>query len=1306
MAESEQPPPRCPECGAEMVLRTARRGKNAGNQFWGCPKYPKCRGTRSVGGEDGRSDGRQARPSPDCPDCGDSMELRTARRGKHEGTQFWGCQNYPDCTGTRSMEGEDAPTERTGFPRPTKRRAVTWRDGTLSRPGWTCRYTMISGSLRAFGGSVEKASSVSQAWMAVSERAVPDPPGPSPFTRVVRKILQRGSAPPIHPASEQLLLEELGLSDRVRPSALPGDLGLESDGSFAMPGEESLGTRKTAHFSPSNNLEFDSHEEEAFFLEWVPANLGASVGRWIIPQASLDLLLRAHDQPAEGVRRVDFLVRMPGHDPFIVEIDGAQHDDAPRVDEDRDQRLNRIGLPVHRIPADEVRAGRGPGLETLRRRFTRAAEASDRPVGEKLLLLPAHLHRLVLALTEGVERGFLTGDRWVVEVHDDVGNILPFVSPYLDLFLALDTIWNAEMMPPEVVLGDGEGWGIYKRSDSGYQNVAKIKGPAGEGDVQLRVRLEAHRTGADRLPQSDQGTPEIVIRSALIPVDLAVAESIGPVRTLPELPHGEDGDRALRGILRAVFAKEEFREGQVAAIRHVLSGHDCAVLLPTGAGKSLVYQLAGLCAPGVTLVVDPIVSLMEDQLETLRSFGVERAIAISSHAVRQGLRNILLDSVASGEAAFVFIAPERLQQRKFREAVRTAAQGSPINLAVIDEAHCVSEWGHDFRTSYLNLGRILRNVGRDGHGSSPAVLALTGTASRAILNDMLVELDIDPGVPGTVIKPETFDRPELKFEVVRVEPSEALPTLRGKLGALSACFYEDKANFFRVRGRRTKSGIVFCPHVNGKYGVIEVAEELTRTTGVPAVTYAGSSPKGISDRDWEYRKRENANAFRVNEAPLLVSTKAFGMGIDKPNIRYVIHYGMPGSIEAYYQEAGRAGRDRQRAECILVLIEFEEERARRLLSEEASLAEMREEREEIPWSAADDISRQLFFHLNSFPGIEEEMESLRDVLEDLGEIGRRRQQEVVFTKGDDGREERERALHRLVILGVVRDYLVDWGARKFDAKLERIEPDEVVDNALGYVRRTQPGRFQTEAERLEPLRSVGLRDAVLKVSEELIRFIYETIERSRRRSLREMWLAARESAENPNVEFRQRILDYLTEGELVPRLEALIDLDEFAFADWLPFLDEIANAEEAREVRGSVARLLASYPDHPGLLASRAWSEVEMPNGDLQEFNSNLHDAIESALARYGTYKGDLDEFGGWLLDRCDSLSVDRGVATAAIGLLDRYGISMDRVRELEGEALRGESSDPGLRVLALTRALEEVNEMLDQLTDFGSGES
>lgn len=1298
--------PLCPVSGHPMELRTARRGRNAGGLFWGCTDYPHCRGTRDYevanGGvaagaasaspvEATQPDG----PAPACPECAEpEMVLKVARSGRNAGRPFWSCPRYPDCRGTRDAVGGVEETTASPLAAPMRRR-VLWTDATTSRPGWTCRYTTAGASLRSVAASRAVGEQTSQCWIARTEAIPSVSSDVERLAGLLRKILQRGAAPPIDPRSERRLLETLGMSGQVVAAPVPGDLSLRLQRRLDTKQLQEAVSWQNPQFAIESSLALGSDEEEQFIGQWLPERFGPAAARWVIPQAPLDALVTAAGIPAAGQRRLDFLALRPDGEALAIEIDGHQHADAALVDEDRDGLLESAGIPVARITVDELRAGAGIGLDEVSRFFSAADGAAAGDTYARLVWAPVQVHRLVLSLVEALQTGFLSGDRWVVEVDDPLDVPLELVEPYLDLFLAADRLWAGHVVADEVVIGAASRWRRYVATDNGFVQAELDQAPE---SIDLLVRLESDRSSTDRL-EPRNGGPEIVVRSARLPVEVSdpVFEGSGRIVVRTE---GEQVEWALRVMLQSIFAKEDFREGQLDALFEVFEGRDCAVLLPTGAGKSLIYQLAGLVLPGRTLVVDPLVALMEDQVEGLRAHGIDRVAAISSFTTAQGQGEALLEQVRSGYALFVFVAPERLQQRAFRDALRELSYTSLVNLAVVDEAHCVSEWGHDFRTSYLNLGRTLRTVCRDAKETPPPILALTGTASRAVLRDVLIELGIERDSERSVVRPRSFDRPELRFNIVRAEPANAQSALAGLLRGLPPRFGVPAGDFFGAREEGTYSGIVFCPHANGAYGVVDVRSKLASVTGVAPAIYAGRAPKGL-ENDWERIKRGYAAAFKTNEAPLLVSTKAFGMGIDKANIRYVVHYGIPGSIEGYYQEVGRAGRDRQRAECGLVLVEYDEDRARRLLADEIDLEDARRE----PKSAradSDDIDRQLYFHLRSFRGVDEELAGIGDVLDELDELGQRRSIELPMGTDEEARSQRERALHRLVVLGVVRDYLVEWGARTFPVELANVDSAGVVDHLVEYVRRNQPARAETVRERAAVAAAKPLGEAVLDCSRLLIEFVYDTVERSRRRSLREMWLAARESVGDPNGIFRQRILDYLSQGAIAPTLERLVDAAHFDYAEWIEELGHINAADDAREMRGDSARLLSSYPDHPGLLLARGLSEVLDDRGNLQEFASNLSASIENAASRYGVDSGALERFAQWLLAFCAGKRV--GALALALVTLEQHSVAPAIVAGWQQRALREPGFDAGVRVLALASALDRLNPQLASIINHYEG--
>ena len=432
----------------------------------------------------------------------------------------------------------------------------------------------------------------------------------------------------------------------------------------------------------------------------------------------------------------------------------------------------------------------------------------------------------------------------------------------------------------------------------------------------------------------------------------------------------------------------------------------------------------------------------------------------------------------------------------------------------------------------------------------------------------------------------------------------------------------------------------------------------------------------------------------------MVSTNAFGMGIDKPNIRYVFHYGLPGSIEAYYQEVGRAGRDQEQAVCLLIWNEQDRARSDRLTITDGSLEDVRREQSSIRRADDDSITQQLYFLLGTFKGVDvevAEVERLVDDSEFLPNLGFRRT--IELAKGTDAEaDKRERALYRLMLLGVVEDYLVE---STFVVNLASISSTGIADALLGYVKRTDPGSQRLPVnEFAAQVRSMSLREAVSRAARELIAFIYDVIVESRRRSLREMYVAARDASPDADG-LRDRVLDYLTRGDISPVLEAIIESTQFDYAVWEHELSKLQGVEDARELRGNSARLLASSPFNPGLLYARAFSETIHPEGDLQDFTANLEASLTSARDRYGVSESDLQEFTSRLLT---SLEADSFVGlSVALDVAARFELASQTIAQIEERALNTPGSDAGVRVIALaskmTRLSEDLNSAMGSMT-------
>jgi ATP-dependent DNA helicase RecQ len=325
--------------------------------------------------------------------------------------------------------------------------------------------------------------------------------------------------------------------------------------------------------------------------------------------------------------------------------------------------------------------------------------------------------------------------------------------------------------------------------------------------------------------------------------------------------------------MRGTFGHHEFRPGQEEVIRSIVSGRDTIAIMPTGAGKSLCYQLPALHLPGTTIVVSPLISLMKDQTDKLNELDVTARQVNSTLSPSE--ISAVLEEIRGGGVDFVFATPERLEDGTF---IGTLKQ-TTIDLFVIDEAHCVSEWGHDFRPAFLSLGAGIKALG------SPPVLALTATATPQVLDDIVRQLGLrDPLRLNLGVY-----RPNLHYQVHHTAAESA------KQRRLVSLLHETEG-----------TGIVYVATVKHCDEVRRVLE----AENFPVAMYHG--------RLASKTRRETQDRFMAGELKAIVATNAFGMGIDKPDIRFVVHYDMPGSLEAYYQESGRAGRDGEAAACVLL----------------------------------------------------------------------------------------------------------------------------------------------------------------------------------------------------------------------------------------------------------------------------------------------------------------------------------------------------------------------------------------------------
>lgn len=324
-------------------------------------------------------------------------------------------------------------------------------------------------------------------------------------------------------------------------------------------------------------------------------------------------------------------------------------------------------------------------------------------------------------------------------------------------------------------------------------------------------------------------------------------------------------------VLKETFGYTTFRQGQERLVDSTLSGRDVLGIMPTGAGKSICFQVPALLFSGITIVISPLISLMKDQVSALNAAGIHAAYINSS--LTEGQFRKAMEFARKGRYKIIYAAPERLMTESFL----ALAQEVPISMVAVDEAHCISQWGQDFRPSYLKIVEFIRQL-----PMRPVLAAYTATATKAVKEDILCIL----GLQNPDVLVTGYDRKNLYFAVEKPKNKK-------------------EALMEYLRKNSEKSGIIYC---NTRKTVEEVHQELVQA-GYPAVRYHA----GLSEEE----KKQNQEDFIYDAAPIMVATNAFGMGIDKSNVRFVIHYNMPKDIESYYQEAGRAGRDGEPGECIL-----------------------------------------------------------------------------------------------------------------------------------------------------------------------------------------------------------------------------------------------------------------------------------------------------------------------------------------------------------------------------------------------------
>jgi ATP-dependent DNA helicase RecQ len=750
---------------------------------------------------------------------------------------------------------------------------------------------------------------------------------------------------------------------------------------------EIKGEKISKHQMPSwENLGSDF--EEGFLFEKLPKHVSQMWTQLFESQRELENVLRFSTNTEDEIdkylngniqifneQHLDFSLEFPyevnSQRGVIVEIDGSQHEEANQkfIDGNRDTATekakwgkairikttewnniqNKLGL-IKNLEEEQL-------FKLLKQNFESPLYYDKKGLNAlELSLIPFAVARIQKTILHLIFEGVLNinSNEWniaILERDIPCGNLA--IQDFEEHLKTLFQLQGVSYKLPKI--------NVFVESNRKFANANFYTSPVTDTGKEYDLFIDIsvlQRNGLTKIDESINAETKVLVRSSHSPKtkrNFKTSETITykklGKRNKKENKFEENIEQVeqLEKIVQNIFRKTGFRPGQVEIINRAIRGKSVIGLLPTGSGKSLTYQLTSLLQPGMVIVIDPIKSLMKDQYEGLLKNYIDGAIYINS-SLNAKQREIALDKIKNAETIFAFVSPERLQDDRFRNDLLETSNLNKnyFSYCIIDEAHCVSEWGHDFRTSYLRLGDNARNYCKTKSGKTIPFFALTATASYDVLSDIQRELDIPDET--AIVRLEKLDRPEIQFKIVEVvadfedkgDLNWATQTILGqaKQKALETTlqsipkYYETFSNdtviieeakvvfngkdirlsnfqpntFFEQTGKESNAGLVFCPHRKSYFGVKDNADKLSEHFSSIG-TFVGGD-----DANNEITQSKFVN----NELDLLVATKAFGMGIDKPNIRYVVHFNYPSSIESYYQEAGRGGRDRKLALGVLL----------------------------------------------------------------------------------------------------------------------------------------------------------------------------------------------------------------------------------------------------------------------------------------------------------------------------------------------------------------------------------------------------
>ena len=914
-------------------------------------------------------------------------------------------------------------------------------------------------------------------------------------------------------------------------------------------------------------------------------------------------------------QQVDFFIPIAK---LIIEIDGQQHkfDDVQRVqDSIRDGYLTQKGFTTIRINTSDLRDGTYLKkvklitdhlsrfeniLKYYRETYKKIKNNNVTDIEKKTKLLPTAIIRFQILLIELFLNNYINLEK-ENKIHllsnEYIGSYAELAIE--DLLIWLDKLWllkNKKPFPKTKisiieVFNDNDFIPSTKTINVNFSLFERFTDKASLNNDILFVRTDYFDVIRER---------NHFRVSATDPINYKITE--------------EDKD-VLEFFLQNIFDKKHFREGQFPIISNALNRRDTIGLLPTGGGKSLCYQLPCLLQPAINFVVCPIKSLMYDQNENLENMLITNIAFITSDLSKEerGKRELGFEK---GHYLFVFISPEKFQIPTFRDKIRAIIAKYSMAYAVIDEVHCLSEWGHDFRTSYLNLAKTIENLSPkdiDGEGIIKFI-GLTATASVNVLKDIKIEFSrqkqklADDNIKSLL----DYSRAELNFHI------KESPNKNQELVSL----LQELADNEDLTETEEKAAIIFTPNVNGSIGCYSISNQINSLFPGKSNWYSGDVPRvhEFDDRgnrtgrkipvlkpeEFISHKTKVQLGYKKNKYSVLVATKAFGMGIDKSNIHYSIHYGLPSSVEALYQEAGRAGRwdklkeenKEKKGHCYILYSpeSMNNDRVQRLFNKDTTFAEMRQINEEAGRNGKD-VFKQLFLFLQGQKDIQEDFKIIIGVIKNYFKP---KQTVRIFWNDASSKlgiqnDTLQKAIYRLSLLGIVSDWTTDF-INHFEVAFNSIKDKSILMHLSSYINKYEPDR-----DVVKDITLINEKSLIEKSVWFLLNWIFENIAYNRKQSLKTLvdW----SDDFKDSATFKRHIDNYFkfTESTFILQHISEHPLDYKQWFEALKIIErdvqnEIINTiylpaikdKETRKtyfenLRDSISRFLESYQNNTGL---------------------------------------------------------------------------------------------------------------------------